>query len=179
MKKSTFITAVTFAFVMVFTTTLSAQEFSQLDKSPMDAASFPSDYKDANKSIKVVYSRPQLNKRSLDKLAPNDKVWRTGANEAVEITFYKDTDFGGEMIKAGTYSLASIPGEKEWTIIINKDLNTWGSYFYKEENDVARVMTPVKMADESLEAFSISFDDNGTMHMGWDKVRVSVPTSSK
>tara|TARA_R100001377_G_scaffold85105_1_gene70304 strand:+ start:536 stop:1075 length:540 start_codon:yes stop_codon:yes gene_type:complete len=179
MKKSTFITAVAFAFVMVFTTSLSAQEFSGLDKSPMDAASFPSDYKDANKSIKVIYSRPQLNDRSLEKLAPSDKVWRTGANEAVEITFYKDTDFGGKMIKAGTYSLFTIPGEKEWTVIINKDLNTWGAYFYKEENDIARVMAPVKMDDESLEAFSISFDDDATMHMGWDKVRVSVPTSSK
>lgn len=179
MKKSSFITAIACAFVMVFTTTLSAQEFSGLNKSPMDAASFPSDYKDANKSIKVIYSRPQLNKRSLEKLAPNNEVWRTGANEAVEITFYKDTDFGGKMIDAGTYSLFTIPGEKEWTVIINKDLNTWGAYFYKEENDVARVMAPVKMDDESLEAFSISFDDKGTMHMGWDKVRVSVPTSSK
>jgi len=179
MKKSTFITSVAFALVMVFTTSLSAQEFSNLDKSPMDAAAFPSDYKDANKSIKVLYSRPQLNNRSLDKLAPNDKVWRTGANEAVEITFYKDTNFGGKMIKKGTYSLFTIPGDKAWTIIINKDLNTWGSYFYKEENDVARVTAPVNIADESLEAFSISFDDDANMHMGWGKVRVSVPTSSK
>lgn len=179
MKKSSLIASVAFTFVMLFTTTLSAQEFSGLDKSPMDVASFPSDYKDANKTMKVVYSRPQLNDRLLSQLAPNGKVWRTGANEAVEITFYKDTDFGGKKIKAGTYSLATIPGEKEWTVIINKDLNTWGSYSYKKENDVARVSVPVKMADESLEAFSITFDENATMHMGWDKVRVSVPTSSK
>ncbi|EGV44606.1 DUF2911 domain-containing protein [Bizionia argentinensis JUB59] len=179
MKKSPFTKSIAFAFVLLFTTALSAQEFSGLDKSPMDAATFPSDYKESNKTIKVLYSRPQLNNRLLSQLAPNDKVWRTGANEAVQITFYKDTNFGGKMIDAGTYSLATIPGDKEWTIIINKDLNTWGSYFYKEENDVARVIVPVKMAEDSVEAFSIIFDEDATMHMGWDKVRLAVPTSSK
>lgn len=179
MKKLTRITAIACTFVMLFAGNLSAQEFSKLDKSPMDAASFPSDYKDANKSIKVVYSRPQLKDRTVDKLAPDGKVWRTGANEAVEITFYKDTDFGGKMIKAGTYAMFTIPGEKEWTVIINKDLNTWGSYYYNEEKDVARVMAPVKMANESLEAFSISFDDAATMHIGWGNLRLAVPTASK
>ncbi|MGY0391909.1 DUF2911 domain-containing protein [Bizionia sp. KMM 8389] len=179
MKKSTFITTVAFAFAMLFSMTISAQQFSELDKSPMDATSFPSDYKEPNKVIRVIYSRPQLNNRLLSQLAPNDKVWRTGANEAAEITFYQDVNFGGKMITKGTYSLATIPGEKEWTVIINKDLNTWGSYFYNKEHDVARVTVPVVMAEESLEPFSISFDKEGTMHMGWDKVRIAVKTSTK
>ncbi|RIA08955.1 Protein of unknown function (DUF2911) [Flavobacteriaceae bacterium MAR_2010_72] len=179
MKTSKLLSAISFALVMLFTVNVNAQKFSGLDKSPMDAASHPASYKEANKAVKVVYSRPQLNGRSLDKLAPNGKVWRTGANEAAEITFYKDTNFGGKMVPAGTYTLATIPGEKEWTVIINSDVNTWGSYFYDESKDVARVTAPVSMGDESLEAFSIAFGDDGTMHMGWDKVRIAVPTSSK
>jgi hypothetical protein len=177
MKKSTFITTLAFSLMMLLSFNANAQDFHGLDKSPMDAASFPSSYKDSNKLVKVVYSRPQLIGRSLEKLAPNGKVWRTGANEAVEITLYADMKIGGKTVKAGTYTLATIPGEKEWTIIINSDLNTWGSYFYNEGNDVARVKADVTEGKESLEAFSIAFDDKGTMHLGWDKVRVAVPFS--
>ncbi len=175
MKKSTLITTLAFSIMMLLSFNANAQEFSKLDKSPMDAASFPSDYKDSNKLIKVVYSRPQLKGRSLEKLAPNGKVWRTGANEAVEITLYKDMTIGGKAVKAGTYTMATIPGEKEWTIIINSDLNAWGSYFYNEANDVARVTVPVTEGKESLEAFSIIFDDKGIMHLGWGNLRVAVP----
>jgi len=178
MKKTNIITSITFAIALLFTVNLQAQKFSDLDKSPMDAAAYPSDYKDANKLMKVVYSRPQLKGRTLAKLAPNGEVWRTGANEAAEITLYKDMKLGNTMVKAGTYTMATIPGEKEWTVILNSDLNTWGSYFYKDANDVARISVPVKMVDDSLESFSIAFEEasNGIdMHMGWDKVRITVP----
>ncbi len=175
MKKSSLITTIALTFVMLLTTNVEAQKFPGLDKSPMDAASHPNDYKVSNKVAKIVYGRPQLNDRSLEKLAPNGKQWRLGANEAAEITFYKDVTFGGQAVKAGTYTMSAIPGEKEWTLILSSDLNVWGSYFYNEANDVARITAKASMADESLEAFSIVFDENGTMHMGWDKVRVSVP----
>ena len=174
MKKS-LITSIAFAFIMLLTTNVNAQKFPGLDKSPMDAASHPNDYKVSNKVAKIVYGRPQLNDRSLEELAPNGKQWRLGANEAAEISFYKDVTFGGKAIKAGTYTMSAIPGEKEWTLILSSDLNVWGSYFYNESNDVARIKVKATMADESLEAFSIVFDKDGTMHMGWDKVRVSVP----
>ncbi|MFL0352104.1 DUF2911 domain-containing protein [Xanthomarina sp. GH4-25] len=175
MKKSILISALAFSLVMLFSTNLSAQDFSGLDKSPMDAASFPSDYKVSDKQVKVVYSRPQLKGRDVSTLAKNGEVWRTGANEAVEITFYQEKMFGDKKVAAGTYTMYTIPGEKEWTVILSSDLNVWGSYFYKEENDVARVTAPVTEGKESLEAFSIAFDDDGTMHMGWDTLRVSVP----
>jgi hypothetical protein len=80
----------------------------------------------------VTYSRPQLKGRSLNELAPAGKVWRTGANEAVEITLYKDRE---TKVKAGTYTLYAIPEKESYTIIISKDLNVWGSYYYKETND--------------------------------------------
>lgn len=172
MKKSPILTTIAFAFIMLLTTNVNAQKFPGLDKSPMDLASFSNK---ENNTIKVYYSRPQLKGRELSKLAPNGKVWRTGANEATEITFSKDMNIGGKSIKAGTYSLVTIPGEKEWTVIFNSAVNVWGAFSYDEAKDVARVKAKVTMADESLEAFSIAFDDKGTMHMGWGKVRVAVP----
>ncbi|MDO6598198.1 DUF2911 domain-containing protein [Oceanihabitans sp. 2_MG-2023] len=180
MKTQTGLSTIIMAFLMLFTFNLNAQDFTGLDKSPMDAAYFPSSHKEANKLIKVVYSRPQLKERSLEKLAPNGKVWRTGANEAAEITLYKDMKLGNTLIKAGTYSLATIPGEKEWTIIINSDLNAWGSYSYKEANDVARISVPVGSSEKTIEAFSIAFNEAKTgvdMYLGWDKVVVKVPFS--
>jgi hypothetical protein len=85
---------------------------------------------------------------------------------------------GGTKVPAGTYTFYLIPGKKEWTAIINTYLNVWGSYFYKEENDVARLSVPVSNNNKSLEAFSMAFepsDDGVHLHMGWDKVRVAVP----
>lgn len=165
-------------FALLLTTVSTAQDFSGIDKSPMDMAAFPTDYKIADKAVRIIYSRPQLKGRSMAELAPAEKVWRTGANEAPEITFYKDVKFGGKDIKAGTYALFTIPGEKEWTVILNKNLNQWGSYFYDESADVARVKIPNGSDAASLEEFSIAFKEvEGGAHMvmGWDKTRVAVP----
>lgn len=178
MKKSTFFTAITFVFMTLLSFSVNAQNFSDLDKSPMDVASFPTSYKESNKLVKVTYSRPQLKGRDLGTLAPNGKVWRTGANEAAEITLYSDMELGGTTVKAGTYSLFTIPGDKEWSIILSSDLNVWGSYFYKKANDVARIIVPVKEGKKSIEAFSMAFEksDKGlNLHMGWGTLRVSVP----
>ena len=176
MKK--ILTLSTLMFALVFTTAATAQDFSGIDKSPMDMAAYPTDYKVSNKMMRISYGRPQLKGRTLEELAPTGKVWRTGANEAPEITFYKDVNFGGKDIKAGTYSLFTIPGEEEWTVILNKNLNQWGSYFYDESADVARITVPNGSDTASLEEFSIAFKDvEGGAHMvmGWDKTRVAVP----
>lgn len=155
------------AFVMLCSLNLNAQKFAGLDKSPLDISATK------DKSVSVIYSRPQLNGRELSKLAPNDKLWRTGANEATEITFANDVSFGGKAVKAGTYSLYTIPGDKEWTVILNSNTGGWGAYGYKEENDVARVSGKVSSGD-AVEAFSIAFDEAGSMHMAWGTVRVAV-----
>ncbi len=178
MKKSTCITTIAFGLVMLLSINLNAQDFKGLDKSPMDAAAYPVSYKESNKLIKIVYSRPQLKGRDLETLAPNGKVWRTGANEAAELTLYKDMKLGSTPVKAGTYTFYIIPGEEECTAIISKDLNVWGSYFYNEANDVARLAVPLGSSDKSLEAFSIAFDkgnDAVNMHLGWGTARLIVP----
>jgi hypothetical protein len=141
----------------------------------MDMTAFPSSYKISDKIVKVIYSRPQLKGRDLLKLAPPEKVWRTGANEAAEITFYKDVIFGGKELNAGTYSLFTIPSsDGDWTIIINKVKNLWGSYYYNKGQDVVRVSGKVTKTEKAIEAFSMMFDKDMTLKMGWGNTVVSV-----
>lgn len=176
----TFLKTVVLTLALGLSFSANAQKFPDLDPSPMDAATYPSSYKISEKIIKVVYSRPQLKGRDVSKLVPNDEVWRTGANEATEITFYKPVMLGGKNIKAGTYSLFTIPGQKEWTIILNSDINVWGAYTYKQSNDVARVKVPAAQSKDILEAFSIVFEESKEgvdMYMGWSTLRVKVPFS--
>jgi hypothetical protein len=178
MKTTRLISTIAFAFTLLLSFNAEAQKFSELDKSPMDASSYPSNYKESNKLIKIVYSRPQLKGREVYDLAKPGKVWRLGANEAAELNVYTDMELNGTKIEKGTYTVYAIPGEKEWTIIVSTDLNVWGSYFYDEKNDVARITVPTSEGSKSLEAFSIAFkksDDGIHMHMGWGTVRVAVP----
>ncbi|MEZ4818216.1 MAG: DUF2911 domain-containing protein [Flavobacteriaceae bacterium] len=182
MKKIITRITLTMLLLMGVHSTTNAQKFSKLDVSPMDAASYPSDYKNSLKDIKIIYSRPQLKGREMATLAKNGEVWRTGANEANELTLYNDMLFGDTLVKAGTYTFYTIPGEKEWTAIINSDVNVWGAYFYNEKNDVARLTVPVTTDDDSLEALSIVFNgdmDSITMYLGWGNVRVAFPFTKK
>lgn len=170
--------AVVLISTLFFSNSMLAQQFEKLDRSPMDAASHPKSSRVSDKLVKIIYSRPQLKKRALSKLAPNEKVWRTGANEAPEITFYKDVTFGGKQVKAGTYTLFTIPGKEAWTIILNKAKNVWGAYSYSKTEDVVRVSANVSKSKKNIEAFSIVFtgeENDATMHLGWGKLIVSVP----
>lgn len=178
MKTSTFITTIALGVTMLLSSNVNAQKFSSLDKSPLDVTSYPNDNKNPEKLVKITYSRPQLKGRDLTTLVPEGKVWRTGANEAPEITFYKDMKLGKTTIKAGSYSLFTIPEKDTYTVIINKDTNVWGAYSYKEANDVARLSVPVTADSESLEAFSMVFtkgDKDVILNLGWDKTRVAIP----
>ena len=176
--KKTFLSIAIFTIALISSVDSTAQKFAKVDVSPMDGAAYPSNWKESNKLIKITYSRPQLKGRALDKLAPNDKVWRTGANEAPEITFYKDVTFGDKEVKAGTYTLFTIPTEGDWTVILSKQKNVWGSYFYDMKEDVVRVSGKVSKSDEVIESFSIVFEgeeENATMYLGWANTIVSVP----
>ena len=174
MKKTILLVAV-FVITIGFSNQAIAQNFKGLDKSPMDIASFPSNYRVSEKVIKIIYSRPQLKGRSLEKLAPLGKKWRTGANEATEVTFYKDVVFGGTAVKAGTYTMYAIPGKATWTVALSSQLNVWGVYFHKDENDVAKVTIPVKQTEENLDVFSIAIDEDMTINMGWGSTLISIP----
>ena len=157
-----------------------AQRFPGLDKSPMDAAIYRTD-RNAPAIAKVVYSRPFANDRTVwGGLIPYGKVWRTGANEAPEITFYKDVNFGGKEVKAGTYSLFSLSTENDVTFILNEDLNQWGAYGYNESKDVVRVPAAiVEKTAEHVENFTIVFDnqDDGSTHLviAWADKQARLP----
>ena len=151
--------------------------FSKLDVSPLDVVLFRG--KDEEPVAKVLYSRPQTRDREIfGKLVPYGEVWRTGANEATEITLYEDMKVGGKTIKAGTYSLFTIPKEKEWTIILNNSTNIWGAYDYHVEEDVARITVPVRKSPVDIEALSMAFEpieDGAKLLIGWDDRYVEVP----
>ncbi|MGZ5247340.1 MAG: DUF2911 domain-containing protein [Flavitalea sp.] len=129
------------------------------------------------KDVKVSYGQPSKKGRVIfGELVPYNKVWRTGANEATEITFAKDMTFGGKPVKAGTYSLFTIPSESEWTIILNSELKQWGSYEYEKikGKDALQVKVPAKKVAMS-EKLTMNFDDSNNLNIMWDEVGVSVP----
>ncbi|QKZ13263.1 DUF2911 domain-containing protein [Spirosoma sp. KUDC1026] len=135
-----------------------------------------------DKNIKVVYGQPAKKGRvvfgpegsaSLEKYG---RVWRTGANEATEITFRNDVMFGGKMVKAGTYTLYTIPGEKEWSVILNSTLGEWGAFNYDKIKgaDIASVKVPVSANKTPIEKLTIT-PANNSIAIAWDNMTVSVP----
>ena len=177
------------AFCLVISNPVNAQDdekvnfskeelkFSKMDASPMDMAVYRD--KDDAAVARVIYSRPQKRNREIfGKLIPYGEVWRTGANEATEITLYKDMKVADATVKAGTYSLYTIPGEKEWTVILNSKTNTWGAYEYTDKEDKVRINVPVRKAPNSIESLSMAFQEAGKgtdLVIGWDESYVRVP----
>lgn len=126
-------------------------------------------------SVTINYGRPGIKGREVfgGSLAPFGEVWRTGANESTTITFSDDVTVEGEELAAGTYSLYSIPGEDQWTIIFNTKIS-WGTE-YDEGQDVLRVQTEPETA-EATEQLLFYFEDvsetSGTAVIRWDDVKV-------
>ena len=132
------------------------------------------------KDVKVAYGQPSKRGRVIfGQLEPYGKVWRTGANEATEITFTKDATFGGQAVKAGTYTLFTIPNENEWTVILNPELKQWGAYGYDKikDKDLPHVKVPAKKLDKVVEQHTIRFNDKG-MIIEWDQTQVEVPITT-
>lgn len=129
--------------------------------------------------IELNYARPGAKGRVVfGALVPYGKVWRTGANTATKIKFSTAVNFGGAAIPAGSYELFTIPGEKEWTVIVHKDSSQWGAYAYKQENDVARVTVKPVALTAAVETLEIDFNDlrgeSATLNLSWANVRVPV-----
>lgn len=154
---------------------LPAQETPKPRPSPLAIAT--SRYKDTY--VKITYSQPRKNGREIfGSLVPFDKVWRTGANEATEITCTRDILINGVLLKTGTYSLFTIPSPIKWTIIVNSDVGLWGSYNYNNKKDVFRFDVPVQSQEELVESFTIQLDqrnDSADLLLIWDKTKVSIP----
>ena len=168
-----------FIVSLVFTfQDLNAQSFPNRDASPMDLAMARPD-KNSPPLARVIYSRPQKKGRNIfGGLVPYGEVWRTGANEATELTTYVPLMFGKTLLKPGTYTLYTIPDPENWTIIINSDTNVWGAFSYKKDKDVARITVPCEQAAAPIESLSMIFktDSKKTVLMiGWDDHYVEIP----
>lgn len=174
-----------FFLFFLFAQLIHGQHFTSLDRSPLDIAYFPDNFAHDRKSgdeaiLKVTYSRPQRNGRKLfGDLIPYGEVWRTGANEATEIKIYRPIKIQGQTINPGTYSLFSVPDKNEWTIIFNRDLDYWGAYSYQKDHDIARILAETTKMDQSVEAFTILFEqagpNQGKMQMAWGNTLVEIP----
>ena len=148
-----------------------------LDPRPSPLAVLNLRYKDAY--IKITYSQPHKNGRKIfGNLVPYNQVWRTGANEATEVTTTRDILINDQLLKAGTYSLFTIPDREKWTIIINSDLGLWGSYNYNPALDVMRFEVPSIKNAEVFEPFTMQFvqrNELAELLLLWDDVRVLIP----
>lgn len=130
--------------------------------------------------VKVIYGRPYVRDRQIfGSLVPYGEVWRTGANESTEITLTGDVFFDSTPLPAGTYSVFTVPGPDEWTVILNSQLGLWGSYAYNSAFDVLRTRVPVKRTADKSEIFTISLDkqdeENVLLIMEWERTRVELP----
>ncbi|MBO3697055.1 DUF2911 domain-containing protein [Roseivirga sp. E12] len=168
-------------------TALSAQsqKFPGLDPSPLDVAFFPGNSANAEfrgprveAKIKLYYSRPQLKDRELSKLVPDGKMWRFGANEASEITFYSDVTVGNKTVKAGTYAVFIDVKGNNWDFVLHSKLNTWGNFLMDGSQEVARVAGAISTNSDSVEALSVAFKEvDGGAHMvvGWGNTIAEMP----
>ncbi len=124
--------------------------------------------------VTITYSSPSVKGRTIfGDLVPFDKVWRTGANNATTIETSGDIMIGGEKLKAGKYSVFTIPTKDKWTVIVNSVSDQWGAYNYDESKDVFRVITGKVESIESSEQFSIAIE-NGMLSLVWSTSKASV-----
>ncbi len=130
--------------------------------------------------IEITYSRPSMRGRTVfGDLVPFDQVWRTGANAATKVTFGEDVEIGGKTVKAGTYSLYSIPGRSEWEIIINTNTGNWGANGYDTKDDVVRLKVKPTQLPSAVETFTVNVGNvtfaSCSIDLMWEKTHVSIP----
>ncbi|HOT97460.1 MAG TPA: DUF2911 domain-containing protein [bacterium] len=127
--------------------------------------------------VTITYSRPGVKNRTIwGELVPYGKVWRLGANEATTISFADDVTVEGQPLPKGTYSLHAIPNPEEWTIIVNKVADQWGSYNYKQEEDALRITVKPQtgpFVERMLFTFDDVTDESAVVTLAWEKIRVS------
>lgn len=152
---------------------LSAQELELPQPSPWAQVS----QKFGLAQATVTYSRPSMKGRTIfGSLVPYGEMWRTGANKATELKLEGNVAINGQILPAGAYSLFTIPGEKEWTVIINKNTELWGTGGYKQEEDAMRFQVKVQ-SHASTESFTIGFsnikDNSAVLEIYWETTMIS------
>jgi hypothetical protein len=139
----------------------------------------------AGKKVTIEYGRPYKKGRVLfgkTGIVPDGEVWRTGADEASTLTTEGDLTIGSLKVPKGTYSFFTIPGEKEWTLIVNKEAKQWGSFKYDAKKDLGRTPMTVSSAPTPAEQFTITLEPqadkkSAVLKLAWDTVVATVPVS--
>jgi hypothetical protein len=167
--------AVTLALAL---TTLATLTFAQEPKKPLSPPA-KAEATIGGKKITVDYSAPSKRGRTImGGLVPYGKVWRTGANAATTLKTEGNLTIGSLQVPAGSYTIYSIPTEKEWNLIVNKQNGQWGTE-YDEKQDLGRVKMTVAPVKDTVETFVIGIkagkDNAGTLTLTWENTSASVP----
>jgi len=134
-------------------------------------------------SITIDYARPSMKGRTImGGLVPYDKVWRTGANAATTLKTDAAITIGGTEIPAGTYTIYSLPGEKAWKLIINKQIGQWGTQ-YDQAQDFARIDLKMESLPQPVELFTITLNSAGAnagqIVLEWERTRLTAAIAAK
>ena len=134
---------------------------------------------DADPKVRVTYGRPQKKGRTVfGELLEYGKVWRVGANEATEVTFYSDVMINGEKLRRGTYNLYAMVNETSWDFIFSSDRPSWGAANRDESKDVLTYTASVEKDTEDLDILNIIFEEKGEavdLVVAWEKTRARIP----
>jgi hypothetical protein len=157
---------------------VTAAAFAEEAKKPLSPPA-KAEAKIAGKNITIDYSAPSRRDRAImGTLVPYGEVWRTGANAATTLTADSDIMLGTLHIPAGKYSLFTIPGEKEWTLIVNKQTGHSGSN-YDAAQDFGRIKMKVAPVKETVETFVIDLKPTtthrGMLTLTWENTQASIP----
>lgn len=129
--------------------------------------------------VSLTYSRPSAKGRTIfGDIVPFDKIWRTGANRPTKIKFDEDMSFEGNKVAKGEYTLITIPGKTEWTILLNKDSKGNGAFSYEEADNVANFKVKSMSLPNKVETFTIAFTDltinTAMLEISWEKTAVRI-----
>jgi len=155
----------------------SYNSFAQLTPAPSSTQTIIQDF--GLGKITLTYSRPNVKGRKIfGYTEPYNAVWRTGANTATTITFTDDVTLEGHKVAAGTYGLFSIPGEDEWTIILNKKAKQWGAYDYNAADDYLRFTVKAMKIQENVETLTLQFTNvfptSADLNLLWEHTALAI-----
>jgi hypothetical protein len=120
--------------------------------------------------IDIAYHRPVARGRELfGKLVPFGKVWSPSADSAAVFTVGAPISVNGAALPAGAYTIWTIPGPTEWTVIFST-VHPVHHMFYPEGKDALRVKAVPRSGDR-LETMGIYFPmvdaDSAEMVIHW------------